>query len=93
MKNSLASKGLSMSQAQSISNLCNQRASDISALLNNINNVEKKFDEVLCLNRHCCAFGDPSEVLTEDVIQEMYGSHTQILKEHTPGNHGNHNGN
>ena len=27
-----------------------------------INNVEKKFDEVLCLNRHCCAFGDPSEV-------------------------------
>ncbi|MDA9209593.1 metal ABC transporter ATP-binding protein [Acidimicrobiia bacterium] len=58
-----------------------------------INNVEKKFDEVLCLNRHCCAFGNPSEVLTEDVIQEMYGSHTQILKEHTPGNHGDHNGN
>jgi len=41
MKNSLASKGLSMSQAQSISNLCNQRAKDITAQLTDINNVEK----------------------------------------------------
>ena len=43
-KHSLTTKGLSLSQAQSISNLCNQRASDISALLNNINNVEKKLE-------------------------------------------------
>ena len=42
MKNSLASKGLSMSQAQSISNLCNQRAKEISTKLDNINNVSKK---------------------------------------------------
>jgi hypothetical protein len=41
MKNSLASKGLSMSQAASISNLCNQRAKEISTKLDNINNVEK----------------------------------------------------
>ena len=41
-KHSLSSKGLSLSQAQSISNLCNQRALDISAQLNGINNVEKK---------------------------------------------------
>lgn len=41
-KHSLSSKGLSLSQAQSISNLCNQRALDISAELNGINNVEKK---------------------------------------------------
>ena len=41
MKNSLASKGLSMSQAQSISNLCNQRTKDIIASLADINNVEK----------------------------------------------------
>ena len=58
-----------------------------------INNIKDKFDEVLCLNRHCCAFGDPSEVLTEDVIEEMYGSHNQILREHRPGNHGEHSGN
>jgi hypothetical protein len=42
MKNSLASKGLSMSQAASISNLCNQRAKEISTKLDNINNVSKK---------------------------------------------------
>ena len=53
-----------------------------------INNIEDKFDEVLCLNRHCCAFGDPSDVLTEEIIEEMYGSHNQILKGHSPGNHG-----
>ena len=41
-KHSLSSKGLSLSQAQSISNLCNQRAMDIAAELNGINNVEKK---------------------------------------------------
>ena len=42
MKNSLALKGLSMSQAQSISNLCNQRAKEISTKLDNINNVSKE---------------------------------------------------
>ena len=42
MKKSLASKGLSMSQAQSISNLCNQRAKEISNKLDNINNVSKE---------------------------------------------------
>jgi hypothetical protein len=41
MKNSLSSKGLSMSQAQSVSNLCNQRSKDITAQLADINNVEK----------------------------------------------------
>jgi manganese/zinc/iron transport system ATP- binding protein len=58
-----------------------------------INKVEEKFDEVLCLNRHCCAFGDPAVVLTEEVVEEMYGSHNQILKGHSPGNHGVHDGN
>lgn len=42
MKNSLALKGLSMSQAQSISNLCNQRSKDITAQLADINNVSKE---------------------------------------------------
>jgi hypothetical protein len=41
MKNSLSLKGLSMSQAQSVSNLCNQRSKDITAQLADINNVEK----------------------------------------------------
>jgi hypothetical protein len=40
-KNSLASIGLSMSQAQSISNLCNQRSKDITATLADVNNASK----------------------------------------------------
>jgi hypothetical protein len=41
-KNNLTSnKGLSLSQAQSISNLCNQRASEISSKLSNVNNYSK----------------------------------------------------
>ena len=56
-----------------------------------INNLEEKFDEVLCLNRHCCAYGDPSEVLTDDVIKEMYGSHYEMFKNHTSESHENHN--
>lgn len=42
MKNSLSQKGLSMSQAHSISNLCNQRSKDITAALADINNVSKQ---------------------------------------------------
>lgn len=40
-KNSLSKNGLSLSQAQSISNLCNQRCRDISNILGNVNNVSK----------------------------------------------------
>lgn len=39
--NSLSKTGLSMSQAQSISNLCNQRAKEIDNILQNVNNAEK----------------------------------------------------
>ena len=53
-----------------------------------INNLENRFDEVLCLNRHCCAFGDPLKVLTEEVIKEMYGSHNDMFLNHKPGKHG-----
>ena len=58
-----------------------------------VNNLEEKFDEVLCLNTHCCAYGDPSEVLTPEVIKEMYGSHSELFnnKSHfkTEGNNSN----
>lgn len=44
-KNSLTpNKGLSLSQAQSISNLCNQRAKEIEAKLNGVNNYSKSVD-------------------------------------------------
>ena len=41
MKNSLNETGLSLTQAQSISNLINQRASEIGKKLNKINNSSK----------------------------------------------------
>lgn len=41
MKHALSSKGLSLSQAQSISNLCNQRSRDIQSNISVINNAEK----------------------------------------------------
>ena len=57
MKNSLASKGLSMSQAQSVSNLCNQRSKDITAQLADINNVEKTL--VIGLDTYIETQGNP----------------------------------
>jgi len=58
-----------------------------------INNIEDKFDEVICLNRHCCAYGDSAEVLTKEVMEEMYGSHNSLFKNHKPGSHGDSSGN
>ena len=37
----LSNKGLSMSQAQSVSNLCNQRAQEINNTISSVNNAEK----------------------------------------------------
>ena len=71
-----------------IINNIKQDGKTILIATHDVNNIEDKFDEVLCLNRHCCAFGDPSEVLTDEVIEEMYGPHNAMLKEHSPGNHG-----
>lgn len=43
MKRNLSTTGLSLSQAQSISNLCHQRAQDIEAQLSGVNNATKTF--------------------------------------------------
>jgi hypothetical protein len=43
-KYSLSKKGLSLSQAQSVSNLCFQEASEIASRLETINNVSKSLD-------------------------------------------------
>jgi hypothetical protein len=67
-KNSLASTGLSLSQAQSISNLCNQRALEIAAKLSGVNNY-KKCIEVPTSNggskNHTLVVGKP---LPKDVV-------------------------
>lgn len=45
MRNNLQNTGLSLSQAASISNLCNQRAMEITNSLNGINNCSKSFKQ------------------------------------------------
>ena len=68
-KNSLTpNKGLSLSQAQSISNLCNQRAREISANLTGINNFSKTVDT-------------GSKTLTIVNGKEMPANITELLKE------------
>tara|TARA_B100000686_G_scaffold325419_1_gene382193 strand:+ start:822 stop:1607 length:786 start_codon:yes stop_codon:yes gene_type:complete len=57
-----------------------------------LNTIGERFDEVLCLNRHCCAFGDPKQVLTKDVLAELYGSHSSMFENHSLGNHGHNYG-
>ena len=53
-----------------------------------INNIADRFDEVLCLNRHCCAYGDPLKVFTQDVLSELYGNHGTRFQNHKLGSHG-----
>ncbi len=53
-----------------------------------INNIADRFDEVLCLNRHCCAYGDPLKVFTQDVLSELYGNHGTMFQNHKLGSHG-----
>ena len=67
-KNSLTpNKGLSLSQATSISNLCNQRAGEISAKLNGVNNYKKTVDVNNGVNvkTHITVVGKP---LPENVV-------------------------
>ncbi len=40
-----------------------------------LSNLAERFDMVLCLHRHVCAWGPPAEAFTTEVLQELYGSH------------------
>ncbi len=40
-----------------------------------LTNIAERFDLILCINRHVCAFGPPAEAFTVDVLEELYGSH------------------
>ena len=40
-----------------------------------LSNLAERFDMVLCLHRHVCACGPPTQVFTPQVLQELYGSH------------------
>ena len=40
-----------------------------------LTNLAERFDRVLCINRHVCAYGPPAEAFTPEVLEELYGSH------------------
>ena len=40
-----------------------------------LSNLARRFDQVLCLNRHVCAYGPPDEIFTSEVLEELYGAH------------------
>lgn len=73
MKHALASKGLSLSQAQSISNLCNQRSRDIQSEISVINNAEKtlKFEGVEYVKQT----GNPMPANIVELLQEKSRLH------------------
>ena len=52
-----------------------------------LNTLADRFDEVLCINRHICAHGEPGSVFTSAVLTELYGSHGEMFAEHQLGNH------
>ena len=37
--------------------------------------LAQRFDEVVCLNRHVCAYGPPDVAFTPEVLAELYGAH------------------
>jgi ABC-type Mn2+/Zn2+ transport system ATPase subunit len=53
-----------------------------------LNTLSGRFDEVLCINRHICAHGNPKSVFTEEVLTELYGSHEVMFSDHQIGQHG-----
>ncbi len=40
-----------------------------------LTNIAQRFDQVLCINHHMCAYGPPDEAFTPQVLEELYGSH------------------
>ena len=40
-----------------------------------LTNLARRFDSVLCINHHVCAYGPPDEAFTPEVLEELYGSH------------------
>ena len=40
-----------------------------------LTNLAQRFDRILCINHHVCAYGPPEEAFTPEVLEELYGAH------------------
>ena len=71
--NSLSKKGLSLSQAQSISNLCNQRAKQIDSIFEGVNNCEKRV--TINGQEYITVTGKELPIGVTDLLQEKASLH------------------
>ena len=55
-----------------------------------LTNIAKRFDRILCINHHMCAFGPPEEAFTPEVLEELYGSHGLEFAHHHVDPHDQH---
>ena len=60
----------------------------IMVATHDLNTLSDRFDEVLCINGHICAHGEPQKVFTENVLTELYGTHANMFT--GPEAHGHH---
>ncbi len=44
-----------------------------------LTNLADRFDQIICINRHICAYGPPAQAFTPEVLEELYGSHGLAL--------------
>ena len=47
-----------------------------------LTNIAERFDQILCINHHMCAYGPPDEAFTPEVLEELYGSHGLEFSHH-----------
>ena len=59
-----------------------------------LTNIAQRFDRILCINHHMCAYGPPDEAFTPEVLEELYGSHGLEFAHHhvDPHDHDQHEG-
>lgn len=44
-----------------------------------LTNLAERFDQIICINRHICAYGPPAEAFNPEVLEELYGSHGMVM--------------
>jgi len=44
-----------------------------------LTNMAERFDVVLAINHHICAFGPPETAFTAEVLEELYGAHGVVF--------------
>jgi len=87
-----AFSGVDYGSQEDISDVLRMLTSESKTILmstHDLNTLSDRFDQVLCLNGHVCAFGSPEIVLTKEVLKELYGVHKDKLINHRIGNHNN----